>query len=125
MDKCFQKNSESIEGKPRSGRPITAVITQNISRVKDFIDKNPNINYDQMIAQTSLTNVSLTKNLHNHLCVRKLSSRWIRHLLSDYNKKKHVALCSENLRKFKENKCRFGDIITGDESWFYLKNRRN
>ena len=75
-----------------------------------------------MVAQTSLSNGSLTKILHNHLCVRKLSSRWIPHLLSDDNKKKRVALCSENLRKFKENKWRLGDIITGDESWFYLRN---
>lgn len=119
---AFKNNSESIEDKPRSGRPITAVTTQNITRVKDLIDENPNINYDQMIEQTSLSNGSLTKILHNHLCVRKLSSRWIPHLLSDDNKKKRVALCRENLGKFKENKWRLGDIITGDESWFYLRN---
>ena len=26
------------------------------------------------------------------------------------------------MEKFKKNKWRLGDIITGDESWFYLRN---
>ena len=119
---AFKKNPHSIEDKPRAGRPITAVTTQNIAIVKDLIEDNPSISYDQMIAQTSLSNGSLTTILHKHLYVRKLTSRWIPHLLSDDSKKIRVALCNENLQKFNENKWRLGDIITGDESWFYLRN---
>ena len=115
---AFKKNPHSIEDKPRAGRPITAVTTQNIAIVKDLIEDNPSISYDQMIAQTSLSNGSLTTILHKHLYVRKLTSRWIPHLLSDDNKKIRVALCNENLQKLNENKWRLSDIITGDESWF-------
>ena len=119
---AFKKNPRSIEDKPRARRPITAVTTQNIAIVKDLIEDNPSISYDQMIAQTSLSKGSLTTILHKRLYVRKLTSRWIPHLLSDDNKKIRVALCNENLQKFNENKWRLGDIITGDESWFYLRN---
>lgn len=118
----LSKKSSTIEDKPRAGRPITAVTTQNIAIVKDLIEDNPSISYDQMIAQTSLSNGSLTTILHKHLYVSKLTSRWIPHLLSDDNKKIRVALCNENLQKFNENKWRLCDIITGDESWFYLRN---
>lgn len=127
MDKCFQKieieiKKSTIEDKPRAGRPITAVTTQNIAIVKDLIEDNPSISSDQMIAQSSLSNGSLTTILHKYLYVSKLTSRWIPHLLSDDNKKIRVALCNENLQKFNENKWRLCDIITGDESWFYLRN---
>ena len=43
------KNPHSIEDKPRAGRPITAVTTQNIAIVKDLIEDNSSISYDQMI----------------------------------------------------------------------------
>ena len=56
----FKKN-------PHSGRPITGVTTQNIAIVKDLIEDIQSISYDKMIAQTSLSNGSLTTILHKHL----------------------------------------------------------
>ena len=43
------------------------------------------------------------------------------HDLTDKNRKDRVDACRENLAKFKEGKWRLCDVITGDESWFYLR----
>jgi hypothetical protein len=59
--------------------------------------------------------------IHNALRMRKLASRWIPHELSDQNLKERVEACQENLAKFQEGKSRLCDVITGDESWFYLR----
>ena len=45
----------------------------------------------------------------------------IPHYLTDNNRKERVKVCIENLKKFKENKWQLSDLITGDESWFYLR----
>ena len=36
-------------------------------------------------------------------------------------KKQRASICQENLAKIKEGKLRLCDIVTGDESWFYLR----
>ena len=53
--------------------------------------------------------------------MRKLTSRWVPHDLSDANRRERIEACRENLAKFKEGKWRLCDVITGDESWFYLR----
>ena len=53
--------------------------------------------------------------------MRKITSRWVPHLLSDQNRADRVRLCREYLAKFKNQSWRFGDVVTGDESWFYWR----
>ena len=36
-------------------------------------------------------------------------------------KQDRVRICQENLALFEENKWRLCDVVTGDESWFYLR----
>ncbi len=51
--------------------------------------------------------------VYDSLGLKKLTSRWIPHDLTDKNRKDRVDACRENL-------ARLCDVITGDESWFYL-----
>ena len=51
--------------------------------------------------------------------MKKITSRWVPHSLSDKNRQDRVRVCQENLAKFKDGEWRLCDIITGDESWFY------
>nr|XP_047127669.1 histone-lysine N-methyltransferase SETMAR-like [Hydra vulgaris] len=51
----------------------------------------------------------------------KLTSRWINHELTDENQKYRVEACTENLALFRNGPWRLCDIVTGDESWFYLR----
>ena len=51
--------------------------------------------------------------------MRKLTSRWIPHNLSEENKKERFRICRQNLAKLKSGKWRLCDVVTGDESWMY------
>jgi hypothetical protein len=50
---------------------------------------------------------------------KKISSRWIPHELTEKNRKERVRICKQNLEKFKSNKWKLSDVVTGDECWFF------
>jgi hypothetical protein len=39
--------------------------------------------------------------------------------LTAQNRKERVRICKQNLEKFKSNKWKLCDVVTGDECWFY------
>jgi histone-lysine N-methyltransferase SETMAR len=51
--------------------------------------------------------------------MKKVTSRWVPHQLTDEQKQQRVKLCRENLAKFQNGSWRLCDIITGDETWIY------
>ncbi|CAF3864449.1 unnamed protein product [Rotaria sp. Silwood1] len=51
--------------------------------------------------------------------MRKVTSRWVPHQLTDEQKQPRVQLCRENLTKFQDGSWRLCDIITGDETCIY------
>ena len=53
--------------------------------------------------------------------MRKITSRWVPYALSEKNKADRVQICIENLNKFKNKTWRLGDVVAGDESWFYWR----
>ena len=57
---------------------------------------------------------SLLKNI-------ELASRWIPYELTYLNQKDRVEACQGNLAFFIDGPSRLCDIISGDESWFYLR----
>ena len=115
----FKSGDESIEDNMRPGAPITATIPENIETVRSLIEVNPNTSYAQIEAATSYSHATINRIIHDHLHLRKLSSRWVPYDLTDAQKALRVLFCQENLAKFNEGKWRICDIITGDESWIY------
>lgn len=116
----FKEGRESLEDNPRSGRPITVYTNENIDLVRNLIEEDPHLSCAELEAITSVNHYTLLEILHNALGMRKLTSRWIPHQLTAKNIQERVAACRENLRLIEEGKLRLCDIITGDESWFYL-----
>jgi histone-lysine N-methyltransferase SETMAR len=119
--KLFREGREDLEDDPRSGRPKTTLTKSNIDLVRRLIEANPHISYDQIEAATSINRFSINQIVHDHLKMRKLTSRWIPHELTNQNRQLRVEICRENLAKISEAKLRLSDIITGDESWFYWR----
>ena len=117
----FSGGSERLLDQPRAGRPITESSQSNIDRVRAVIDENPWSSYDEIEAETSLSRGTIFKIIHESLKMKKITSRWVPHQLSEKNRKDRVRICQENLERFKENKWRLCDVITGDESWFYFR----
>ena len=115
----FKKGHKIIKDQHRSGRPITATKSSNVLTVKSLIDNNPWCNYDEIEAETSLSRGTIFNIIHEKLKLKKLTSRWVPHELTEKNRLERVRCCKENLAKFKENKWRLGDVVTGDECWVY------
>ena len=102
--KDFNNNRESLEDKPRSGRPISESTPQNIELVRNVIQENPYINYDQIQAETFLSYGTVQTIVKDKLKTKKIVSRWVPYRLSEKNKLVRVELYKENLEKIKTGK---------------------
>jgi histone-lysine N-methyltransferase SETMAR len=119
--KLFSEGRENINDDPRSGRPNTAHTPANIELVRAVIDDDPHATYDDIEAETTLSRCTIHSILHESLELRKVTSRWVPHLLTDANRKERVDACRENLAMFNDGKWRLFDVVTGDESWIYWR----
>ncbi len=117
----FEEGRNEIEDMPRSGRPITATSTENIEIVRQLIQANPYISYAEIEAESSLYPMAIHTIIHDHLKLRKITSRYVPFQISEEQKAKRISSCKEVLAKFNEGKWRLCDIITGDESWIYYR----
>ncbi|XP_004206904.1 histone-lysine N-methyltransferase SETMAR-like [Hydra vulgaris] len=106
---------------PRSGQSKTTYTAENIERVRAIIDENPHAIHNIIEALTSINRFTIKEIIHNAFKKRKLTSRWIPHELTDENRKNRVEACKESLALFRNGLWRLCDNITGDESWFYLR----
>ena len=102
----FKAGRESLEDDPRSGRPITVYIPANIELVRAIIERNPNATFDEIAAESSINRFTLGEIIHLALRLRKLTSRWVPHDLTDANRRERVAACRETLAKFEGGKWR-------------------
>ncbi len=91
----FKDGRESLEDDPRSGSP-------NIERVLQIIDDNSHSTFDDIVAQTSLGRGTVQEIVYDSLGLKKLTSRWIPHDLTDKNRKDRVDACRENLANLKK-----------------------
>lgn len=117
--KINKEKTERLEDLPRSGAPRTKITPSNIKLVRGIIEEDRSIGYDNIVAQTSLSAGTIHKIIHEELKMKKIASRWVPHDLTDENRKARVAICKKNLALIKSGSWRLGDILTGDESWFY------
>ena len=84
--------------------------------MRAIIEKNPNATHD--IIEATMIHFTINEIIHKALEKRKLALLWITNELTDQNRKDRVKSCKENLALFRNGPC---NIITGDESWFYLR----
>ncbi len=117
--KRFREGREDVDDDPRSGRPISELTDENIELVRQVINNDPHSTYDDIIAETSLSHGTVERIIHDHLKMRKVTSRWVPSQLNDEQKQERVRLCRENLSKFRNGSWRLCDIITGDETWIH------
>jgi histone-lysine N-methyltransferase SETMAR len=121
----FANGRESLEDDPRAGRPITVVTQKNIDAVKELVEVDPHISIDYIACMLDISHGSVDTILKLHLKLKKVSSRWVPHHLTDAQRQRRVEICIENLRKIESGEWRLGDIVTGDESWFYHRKIRS
>lgn len=115
----FKSGQSSTEDNHRSGRPITATNSQFVKLVEDLVKEDPFLSIRDLEELTPLSYGTIHEILHNHLKLKKISSRWVPHLLSPENKVRRVCFARAMLDKLQSGQWRLDQILTGDESWFY------
>lgn len=117
----FKNGREDIEDDLRSGRPVTSFTDLNIEAVRLAIEVNPHATYDEIEAETSINRFTIFEIIHDALELRKVSSRYVPHILSEENRAKRVMACKANLAYFRDGPGRLSDIFTGDEVTIYWR----
>ena len=115
--KKFDSGLESIENAPKSGRPRSACYDNNVSKEKEIVERDASYtvrNIAQMVGFLLSRARYILKNILN---VRKISARWVPHLLSDSQKKQRVKTAKQLLKIFpKYDEKKLANVVTGDET---------
>ena len=114
----FKQGRESPEDDPRSGRPLSAFTENDISAVKNLIDEDAGYTIEEISETPNINSGAVFVILKQRLKLRKISARWVPHLLSQEEKDRRVKIASELLQIY--DGCddrRLFEIVTGDETW--------
>ena len=94
---------------------------KEVSKIKEIIEGDDARFTVRDIARKvgiSLSTVHLI--LKKHLKIRKISARWVPHLLTDEQKRHRVKVAEKLLQMFPQyDKKQFANVVTGDETWVH------
>ena len=119
--KKFKSGCDSIYDAPKSGRPCSGTSKDMVEKVCNVVKSDAKLNTHQIASIVGISAASVFRILKRNLKMRRITARWIPHLLSD--KQKHVRLqtAKKLLKMFPEyQRKQFSDIITGDETWVHF-----
>ena len=103
--KKFESGVESIKNAPKSGRPKSASREEIVSKIKEIIEGDARFTVRDIARKVSISLSTVHLILTKHLKVRKISARWVLHLLTDEKKRQRVKMakscfkCFQNMTK--------------------------
>jgi len=116
----FKRGRSSIQDEPRSERPKTATTPEIIAKVHDMVLDNRRVKMREIGNAIGISNDLVHFIAQQELHMKKLSARWVPHLLKVEQKRIRMKISKACLDRFKRNemdlKHRF---ITVDESWIH------
>ena len=116
----FESGVESIKNAPKSGRPKSASRKEIVSKIKEIIEGDARFTVRVSARKVGISLSTVHLILKKHLKVRKISARWVPHLLTDEQKRQRVKVAKKLLQMFpKYDKKQFANVVTGDETWVH------
>ena len=117
----FKDGRKLLTDKPRSGAPKSKVNETLVTNVKKHVDNDPNVSVREISSDLDVSIGTIHKVLHEELGLRKISARWVPHVLTPEQKKNRV-FCARQILDMLEPKGpkRVSDVVTGDETWIYF-----
>ena len=116
----FESGVESIKNAPKSGRPKSAARKEIVSKIKEIIEGDARFTVRDIARKVGISLSTVHHILKKHLKVRKISARWVPHLLTDEQKRQRVKVAKKLLQMFpKYDKKQFANVVTGDETWVH------
>ena len=111
---------ESIKNAPKSGRPKSASRKEIVSKIKEIIEGDARFTVRDIARKVGISLSTVHLILKKHLKVRKISARWVPHLLTDEQKRQRVKVAKKLLQMFpKYDKKQFANDRHSDETWVH------
>ena len=118
------KSNDNWEIPVRSGAKKKEIENKEIDEVKKLLEENKSYSIRYIQNETGLSYRKVRDIIINKLNFKKLYLRWVPFELSSELRKKRIEISKKNYEIFKKNISLLYNIVTGDESWFFLENKK-
>ena len=125
--KKFKSDVDSVEDAPHARRPKTATLQKIVEKVMDLVATDARFTTRHIAKCVGISVGAAHTILRRDLKMRRISARWIPHLVTKEQKLARVRIAKRLLKQFlKYHNRSFANIITGDETWvhFYEPKRK-
>ena len=89
----FKRGRTSLEDEARSGRPLDVA-----EESADLVNSDRRIQVEEIAQALTISHDSVSTILYDHLCMRKLTARWVLKSLSDERMATRASVCSALLK---------------------------
>lgn len=114
----FKTGREGIAHLPIPGRKIDTTDNFMIEKVATLLNVDRRLTCDEIAYELGISHGSVYKILTQHLGMRKISARWVPHMLSKNEKDRRMDNCRQLLRRYdSEQDSMLNRIVAIDETW--------
>ena len=116
----FKRGRTNTDDAECSGRPKSAVISENITKVHKIVLGDRKLKLHETVDSLKISEGSVFIILHESLEMRKLFSKWVPRLLTSGQRQQRVEDSERCLKLFKRVKKNFlHQYVTMDEAWIH------
>ena len=94
-------------------------------KFRDLVYSDRRIQVEEIAQALGISHGSVSKILHDHLGIRKLTARWVPKSLSDEQMATRASVCSALLKRFRSKGDFLLRLVTVDETWVHYYEPEN
>jgi len=116
----FKRGRTSTKDESRSGRPLEVTTPEMVNKIHDMVLADRRLKLSEIVEITGISKGSVVSILHDKLCMKKISARWVPRLLTIENKRNRVNASTAVLALLQRNPDEFfRRFVTVDETWIH------
>lgn len=116
----FKRGRRNTDDAERSGRPNSAVVSENITKIHEMILSDRKLKLREIAMELKISEGSVFTILREHLSMKKLCSKWVPRLLTPDQKKQRIFDSERCLELFKRDEQDFlRRYVTVNETWIH------
>ena len=100
----FKRSRTSLEDEIRSGRPSDATDEEMCNKVRDLVYSDRRVKVEEIANALHISHDSVSTILHDRLCMRKLTARWVPKSLRDEQMATRASVCGALLERLGQRK---------------------
>uniref|UniRef100_A0A8C3BF43 Mos1 transposase HTH domain-containing protein n=1 Tax=Cairina moschata TaxID=8855 RepID=A0A8C3BF43_CAIMO len=120
--KLFREGRERVEDDDCSGRLLTSKTNENVSRVKNLLNRDHRMSIRTIADDLSIPQTQVFEMVKEKLAMRKVCVKFVPRVLSKEKKANQKAICQDLLHHVNEETDFLDNVVTGDEMWVFEYN---